>query len=72
MCDTDSIVISNRITKEQFINGHELNKYIAFGLDDLNRAKSIRNEFYHHLDDIENKTIEQLHKFINKCYDYFK
>lgn len=72
MCNTDSVVISNRITKEQFINGHELNKYIAFGLNDLNRAKNIRNEFYHHLDDIENKTIKQLHEFINKCYDYFK
>lgn len=72
MCGTDSIVIPNNFTKEQFINGFELNKYIAFGLDDLNRAKNVRNEFYHHLDDIENKTINQLHEFVNKCYDYFK
>lgn len=72
MCGTDSIVIPNGFTKEQFINGFELNKYVAFGLDDLNRAKNIRNEFYHHLDDIENKTINQLHEFVNKCYDYFK
>jgi hypothetical protein len=72
MCGTDSVVVPNNFTKEQFINGFELNKYVAFGLEDLDRAKSIRNEFYHHLDDIENKTIKQLHEFVNKCYDYFK
>lgn len=72
MCGTDSIVIPNNFTREQFINGFELNKYIAFGADDLDRAKSIRTEFYNHLDEIENKTIKQLHEFVNKCYDYFK
>lgn len=72
MCGVDSIVVPNNFTYEQFMNGFELNKYIAFGTSDLVRAKSIRNEFYNHLDEIENITIKQLHEFVNKCYDYFK
>lgn len=72
MCGADSIVIPTKYTKETFYSGSELNKYIAFGVDDLPRAKSIYNEFNNHLDEIENTSIKQLHTFVQKCYDYFK
>lgn len=72
MCGTDTVVIPNKYTKEGFHNGYELNKYIAFGIDDIPRAKSIKHEFEDHLKLIENKTITQLHEFVQKCYDYYK
>lgn len=72
MCGTDTIVVPHNKTKEDFFKGYELNKYLAYGLNDLDRAKSIRNEFNDHLDSIEQNTIKQLDIFIDKCYDYFK
>lgn len=72
MCNTDTIVVPINRSKEEFFNGFELNKYVAYGVDDLPRAKNIRNEFYDHLNLIENKTLEQLHTFVEKCYAYFK
>jgi hypothetical protein len=72
MCGTDSIVVPTKYTKQEFMDGYELNKYIAFGVDDLPRARLIRNEFSDHLDLIEKKTVEQIHRFVNKCYDKFR
>lgn len=72
MCGADSIVIPHKYTREAFIHGADLNKYVAFGLDDLPRARSIRNEFEDHLIDIEEKSLKQLYEFIQKCYDNFK
>lgn len=72
MCNTDTIVVPRNKTKEEFFNGFELNKYIAYGIDDLPRAKSIRNEFFDHLDLMEDRTLTQLHTFVEKCYAYFK
>lgn len=72
MCGTDSIVIPTKYTKEVFHAGSELHKYVAFGVDDLPRAKSIRNEFSDHLDQVEKNSTKQLHDFIQKCYDHFK
>jgi hypothetical protein len=72
MCNTDTIVIPINKTKEQFLSGFELNKYIAYGVDDLSRAKSIRNEFFDHLDLMEKRTIDQIDLFVEKCYGYFK
>jgi hypothetical protein len=72
MCDTDTIIIPHNKTKEEFFNGYELNKYLAYGIEDLPRAKSIRNEFNDHLNKIEQDTLKQLDNFIDKCYDYFK
>jgi hypothetical protein len=72
MCNTDTVVIPNDKSKEEFFNGYELNKYIAYGIDDLDRARGIRHEFFDHLDSIERRTVGQLHTFVEKCYDYFK
>jgi len=72
MCNTDTVIIPSKKTKQEFQNGYELNKYLAYGIDDLPRAKSIRNEFFDHLNRIEENTEKQLDKFIEICYDYFK
>ena len=72
MCGADSVVIPTKYTKKAFFDGFELNKYVAFGVEDLPRAKSIRNEFEEHLNQIENNSINQLHNFTQKCYEYFK
>lgn len=72
MCNTDTVVVPMGRTNEEFFNGFELNKYIAYGVNDLPRAKSIRNEFFNHLDLVEERTLQQLHTFVEKCYAYFK
>lgn len=73
MCNTDVVIIPNSgNTKEKFQNGYDLNKYIAFGLDDLERSRSLRSEFFEELDKMEEKSLAQLDTFIQKCYDYFK
>jgi hypothetical protein len=72
MCNTNTVIIPYKKTKQEFQNGYELNKYLAYGIDDLPRAKSIRNEFFDHLNRIEENTKKQLDKFIEICYDYFK
>ena len=72
MCNTDTIVVPDvNSTKEKFLSGFELNKYIAYGEDDLARSRSVRNEFFNHLDEIENNTLIQLNLFVEKCYAYF-
>jgi hypothetical protein len=73
MCNTDTIVIPNKLhNKQQFLDGFELNKYIAYGESDLDRSRSIRNEFFDHLNFVENNTLNQLDIFVEKCYAYFK
>ena len=73
MCNTDTIVIPSKLqNKEQFLAGFELNKYIAYGENDLDRSRSIRNEFFDHLSFVENNTLNQLDIFVEKCYAYFK
>lgn len=73
MCNTDTIIIPDgSSTKEKFVSGFELNRYIAYGEEDLNRSRSIRNEFFDHLNDIESNTLLQLDIFVEKCYAYFK
>lgn len=72
MCNTDTVVIPHKKTKEEFFSGYRLNKYLAYGLEDLPRSKSIREEFFIELQNIESDTIKQLDTFIDKCYAYFK
>lgn len=72
MCNTDVVVVPNGTrTKEDFQNGYDLNKYAAYGLDDLERSKSLRSEFFQVLDSMEQKSQNQLDVFIEKCYAYF-
>lgn len=73
MCGADSIVVPNKlVSKEQYYNGFDLHRYVAYGLDEIGRARSIRNELNNHMTEIENKCINDIHLFVEKCNDYFK
>lgn len=73
MCGADSIVYPMKgLDRASYMNGSELHRYIAYGLDDLDRAKSVRNEFNDHITEVENRSLEQIHTFVQKCYDYYK
>ncbi len=72
LCNTDAVVIPFNSTKSDFLNGFALSKYIAYGIDDLPRAQSLRGEFWEEVEKLEQTTITQLHTFTQKCYDYFK
>jgi hypothetical protein len=72
LCNTDAIVLPFDNDKSKFQNGFSLSKYVAYGLDDLPRAQSLRNEFWDEVEEIEQNTIKQLHEFTQKCYDYFR
>lgn len=72
LCNTDTIVVPHIKSKEEFINGFELNIYLAYGVDDLPRARSLREKFFEHMDTIDQNTNIQLHSFVEKCYAYFK
>lgn len=71
MCNTDTVVIPHKKSAEEFFAGYELNKYLAYGVDDLPRARNLRNDFFVALDSIEKKTEDQLTEYINKCHAYF-
>jgi len=73
MCGADSIVYPRAgLSKEEYYNNLSLHRYIAYGLDELERSRSIRNELPDHLNQIEEENIQQVHLFAQKCYDYFK
>jgi len=73
MCGCDSIVAPMPgLDKTEYYSGLEFHKYIAYGLDEIDNAKSVRNELNDHITDFENKSIKQIHRFVEKCNDYFK
>lgn len=73
MCGCDSVVaIKDGLSHDDFLNGYMLNKYVAYGLDDIERAKSIKHEFPAEINRITNQTKEDVRLFIEKCNDYFK
>ena len=73
MCGADSVVAHRKgLNKEEYQKGSELHRYIAYGIDDIERSKSVRNELNDHINVIENKSINDIHTFIEKCNDYFK
>lgn len=72
MCNTDVIVVPvPNIDKQRFQMGYDLNKYVAYGIEDLERSRSIRPQFFDNLDMMEHKSLLQLDNFIKKCHDYF-
>lgn len=73
MCGADSVVAPRPgLSKEEYYNGSELNRYSAYGLEDLDRARSFKNEINDHISHIESDSIKGIHTFVEKCYDYFK
>lgn len=73
MCGCESVVLPNdNLSKQDFFNGSQLNKYIAYGIDDIDRSRSIRSNFFDTIDNIEFTMIKDTKIFIEKCDDYFK
>jgi hypothetical protein len=73
MCGADSIVFPRKgLSKEEYYNGSELHRYIAYGIDELEKSRSVRGELNDHIDDIQKMNIESIHTFVEKCHDYFK
>ena len=73
MCGIKTIVVPNKDkTKEEFFSAYSLNKYIAYGEDDLERSLSLRSDFQDELDKIESDTLIQLHSFVKTCHDYYR
>lgn len=73
MCGADSVVVPmNGLTKEEYYSGCEFHRYIAYGVDELERVRSVRNELNDHIEEIEKKSIKSIHTFVEKCHDYFK
>lgn len=73
MCGADSIVApAEGLDKDTYFKGHELHRYIAYGIDDIPRARAIRGELKDHIEKIESDSINQIHKFVQKCNEYFK
>ena len=73
MCGADAIVAPRSgLSKEEYLQGYPLHKYIAYGVDDLERSKSIRSELPQDLDKIEVDSVKSIHNFTQICYDYFK
>lgn len=73
MCGCDSIVAPMPgLDKNEYYSGSEFHKYIAYGLEEIDNAKSFRSELNDHITDFENRSIQQIHTFVEKCNDYFK
>lgn len=72
LCNTDAIVLASESNREKFLSGFALSKYVAYGVEDLPRARGLRNEFWHEIDEVEQNTMKQIHEFTQKCYDHFK
>lgn len=72
LCNTDTVIVPHQKSPTEFFDGFELNKYLAYGMNDLPRAKSLRSRFVEHMDMIDEQTNTQLHTFVEKCHAYFK
>lgn len=73
MCGADSVVIPRAgLSREEYLQGYPLHRYIAYGLDDLDRSRSIRGELADHLDTMEASGVDSIHNFVQICHDYFK
>ena len=70
LCGCESVVIPDpNTTPEQWHNGYPYFKYgIAYGLDDLDYAKSTQHLVKQELLSIEAETLEQTKEFIKKAY----
>lgn len=72
MCGCEAIVIPDKkLSTPDFMNGSELNQYIAYGIDDIDRARSLRQQLMPSINNIENKTLNYVKKFIETSENYF-
>lgn len=73
MCGATSIVYPmDGLDSDSYYNGHPLHRYNAYGVEDIERALSVRNELLDHINEIQTNSTNDIHNFIEKCHDYFK
>jgi len=72
LCGCIPIVIPDEgVSKEEFIKNTPVNKYgIAYGMDDIEYAKSTIHLVKPHLQEIENEGIKSVKKFVDDCYKH--
>jgi hypothetical protein len=74
LCGCISIVVPDGSkTKQEWINGSRLNQYgIAFGEDDIDRARETLPLLMQEIKQFDLDTEQQIHIFINKCKELFR
>lgn len=73
MCGATSVVYPiPGVTLDDYLSGNPLHRYNAYGLSDIERATSIKDELFGSISDMEHNSISQIHTFVQKCYDFFK
>ena len=73
MCGCDSIVVPPKtLSKEDWKNSIEDTYGIAYGIDDLERARKTRPLMLDYIENQNNLNIENTHKFIKLCESHFQ
>ena len=72
-CGCESVIVPYKdVTKETIVNNQPSFKYgIAYGLDDLEHANSTRSLLRKHLQDLEDKQINDTKIEFKKIFKYF-
>lgn len=72
MCGCEGLVVPDpEISLDDFLNSGPLNKYCAYGLEDLDRANKTCANIHDDINKIEQNTIKQLNVFMEFCNDHF-
>ena len=72
MCGCDSVVIPpSGLKKTDWKNSIEDTYGIAYGIDDLERARKTRPLMLDYIKNQNNSNIENAHKFVQLCESYF-
>ena len=73
MCGADSVVVPvKNVSLDDFIKYGFLSKHIAYGVDDIPRARKARENLQNDIDMMEQKSFRELHIFVEKCNEYFE
>lgn len=74
ICGCLSVVIPEpHVSKEQWMSGSRLHRYgVAYGLDDIQRAKETLPLLLEEIENIKSETKDQVISFINNCQIHFK
>lgn len=72
MCGAESVVVPiPNLSLNEFLKHGMFSKYVAYGINDIPRAKETCIELQADILSIEKNTIDELHTFVEKCNKYF-
>jgi hypothetical protein len=73
LCGCESIIVTEEDNFEKYINNSPSVKYgIAYGFDDLERAKNTLPLLRKHIENLEKEPYNKIPELINKINEYFK